>query len=304
MKIRTKIVIVLAMLAGSVGMICLSHYFFRAWFNSSAEADWIAGSEEEDTTERHRQNMQETYQILPDHILMIPDKGEYFGELVRMDRRGRKRESILPESVGSVNSFLEVDQKIYYYNSDLTLDDDRTSAVIGCYDMVSEDSRILVNDPWIDWFTLYQNQILYTRCGKGGNIKEICLFDETEEKRNVIYRFKDEKFYNEQIFLAGDNLLLLGYYEDGQEDKMCLILLPLRSPQLIRLMKWDKEIYNTFLLENTLYAETEDELYQIVVDPEQQTAAVEAVLPLSKMVGRTIYCRGDKLYNGRFQCIN
>ena len=110
MKIQIRIMVSVSVLAGSVAIIFLAYFGFRNWYNSSAITDWIVSSEEQDTTERHRQNMEESYQILPDHILLIPDKGEDRHKLVRLNRQGKTEQIVAEEEV---DSFLELNQKVY-----------------------------------------------------------------------------------------------------------------------------------------------------------------------------------------------
>lgn len=114
MKTRTRVIISISALAGSVGIILLAFFGLRKWYNSSVITAWVVSSDEEDTTERHRQNRKESYQILPDHILLIPDKGENKYKLVRLDRQGNRLYQIALEQEGEKADKKLLSKHVYY----------------------------------------------------------------------------------------------------------------------------------------------------------------------------------------------
>lgn len=308
MKTKTRILITFLVLAGNAGILCGAYFALREWYNYTPELGWIVESEEEDTTERHRQNMQETYQILPDHILFIPSRGEGYHGLVRTNRKGRKRRQLISDRV---ESFIEVDQRIYYYNCDAYLDDDRTSGIIGCYDMSTEESRVLVEDPEIIWFTVYGDQILYV-CAKPENgndlLTNICLCGMDGKNKKVVYDFGDKgrEYEDAEIFLDGDTLvLLIEQYNKMDKEEISIVFLSLSSGTYKEVGKINREyILCAYFLKDCLYVYG-DKFYKISLDFEKGQADVRQVRLGNKGwdVGYKIYCRDDELYGGNLRHI-
>lgn len=271
MKIQIRIIVSVSVLAGSVGIIILAFCSFRNWYNSSVITDWIVSSEEQDTTERHRQNRGERYQILPDHILVIPDKGEDRHKLVRLDRQG-KTEQIVTEEV--VNSFLELDQKVYYDIQDEYADcwdmEDELSRIY-CYDYETEEHTLLVEDQNINWFSIYQDEIIYICHDNKENLNKIFSCDLSGKNQKVLYQFKE--YYDCQFFLTGDKILLIYDIEKSEDiNNFQIAMLSLQTKELKNILPLNTWPWETFLLDRDLYVIQEGVLYQITLDLENGLA--------------------------------
>lgn len=313
METKTRVLITFLVLAGSAGILCVAYLGLRKWYNYTPETSWIVESEEEDTTERHRQNMQETYQILPDHILFRPNQGEGYHGLVRVNRKGKRRKVILDE----VSSFLELDQKIYYqqyqyYSSD---EDMLNRKRIYCYDESTEESTVLVEEPdqEIIWFTIYGDQILYV-CDNPRHddyklLTNICLCGMDGKNKKIVYDFRDKgrKYEDIEIFLAEDTLvLLIEQYNKREKTETIIDFLSLLSGTYKEVGKIDQEYMAcAYFLKDCLYVSCHEKFYKIPLDFAKGHADVRQV-SLGNVgwdVGYTIYCRDDELYGDNLRHI-
>ncbi len=271
MKIQIRIMVSVSVLAGSVAIIFLAYFGFRNWYNSSAITDWIVSSEEQDTTERHRQNMEESYQILPDHILLIPDKGEDRHKLVRLNRQGKTEQIVAEEEV---DSFLELNQKVYYDVWGYTGWDDEISRIY-CYDYETKEHTLLIECPDINWFSVYQDQIIYVCHDSMEGQMQVYSCDLLGKNKKVLYQAKreTEDYYDCQFFLTENQILLLYDIEDTKSANDCQIaMLSLKTKEMRDIITLETWPWKPFLLGQSLFVLQEDALYQIMLEPEKGLA--------------------------------
>lgn len=296
MKTRTRVFAVLFVLAGSIGIIFGFYRFMNNRYNYTALTDWVLSSDEEDTTERHRQNIQESYQILSNHILIRPDWGDNAGKLVRMNRSGLRQDTVISDSV---HTFLSWNYKIYYDVVDDYPDDDGKVRIY-CYDNGTKETSLLMEEKNIIWFSIYEDQIVYAREDRDGALESIGLCDLDGKNRRDIYHLKEENtlFLVENVFLTGDTILFLGQ-PDIDEDKAELAMLSLKTGKQKRVLALGESgsILEDigFYLENILYVALDDGFYQITLDTEKFQASGKKLF--DDLFIDTIYCRENKLYH-------
>lgn len=294
MKTRTRIVAVLLVLAGSAGIIVGFWQWQKKQYNYSALREWILSSEEEDTTERHRQNMQEPYQILSDHILLKPDQGEDAGSLVCEYRNSWRRE-ILSEHV---HTFIEIDYKVYYDVIDPAMDDDQR-AHLYCYDYRTKESRHLFEEKDMIWFSIYKDQIIYACEDNEGHMQSICLCDMDGKQKRELYRFQKEDtlFGAGNFFLTDDTVLFTGQAHHDSYTKLAMLSLKTRTYKRVLSLGEDEdtEVDACYYLDNTLYVGLVMEgYYQITPDTEKIRAKRKVLSDV--FYAEAIYCRENKLY--------
>lgn len=294
MKTRTRVAVVLLVLAGSLGIILGCWRWRKNWYNYSALREWILSSEEEDTTERHRQNMQEPYQILSDHILLEPYWGEDAGRLVCEYRNSWRRE-ILSDNV---HTFLEIDHKIYYDEIDPALDDDKMTRLY-CYDYQTEESRLLMEEKKMIWINIYNDQIVYAREDYRGNLQSICLCDLNGKNKRELYRFQEEDtlFGAENFCLMGDTLLFTGLADYDGYTKLAMMSLKTKTYKRVLSLGEDEDtdIDACYYLDHTFYVGLIMEgYYQIELNTGKFRADRKKIS--DEFYANAIYCRENELY--------
>ncbi len=296
MKIQIRVLISFLVLAGSVSVILLSSYGFRSWFNASAVTDWIVSSEEKDTTDRHRQNMEESYQILPDHILLKPEKGEHMSHLVRLDRYG-KMEQVVTER--DVDSFLEIDQKVYYkiwkdYDEKWQNDID----TIYSYDYTTGKHTLVTEGTNIDWFSIYQDQLVYVCSDTSGCMDQVFSCQLNGQSKKKIYQFEG-KLYGEQFVLTDDRMILFYDTEDSYESGIGMLSLQGNNYKCMLVL--DGSPWKSFFLGQRFYIIDDNKLFQIALDLQKGRADKTLLSENEDYENIVFLCgRGDNLYSTNY----